>query len=251
MSRTVSLFRRCLPALAALSLAFGSGAALTAEAVQAADAPLLELDAAASQTVRLDKVQITLEAEVEGKDQVEVSRKLNAALQEISAKAKAMPALKLHNGRYWVDQQYVPEANGIMPARKKVWRGSAVMIVESKDFEAASDFAASVSHAAAIDGLYFMLSDEAREQVKSELLAKAAKAFREKAEVAAKAFGFSRYEIRTLSLDNARAPQPMFKNSMMARAAMAASAMDESSGAPMEAGDTTVSVEVSGAVALY
>lgn len=215
-------------------------------ALAAEEAPLLQLEASASQQVRRDKVQITLATDVEGASQGEVSRKLNAALQQVTEQARTVPALRVSNGPYWVAPQSTGSDDDKTPAEKR-WRGNAQLLLESSDFDAASEFTRKVSDTMAVNGLNFVLSTEAREEARKQLLAQAAQAFRDKAEHAAKAFGFSRYEIRTLSLDGASAPMP--KALGMMRTLSVANAED--SAMPMEPGDATVRVSVTGAVALY
>jgi uncharacterized protein YggE len=71
--------------------------------------------------------------------------------------------------------------------------------------------------------------------------------FQAKAKVAAKALGFNAYSIREVSLEQANlegaGPRPM----MMARASKMSSA---SADVPMEAGSTTLSLTVRGAVVM-
>lgn len=230
-----------------LAAAFAAGCCcVCTPALAAEEAPLLQLEASASQQVRRDKVQITLAADVEGASQGEVSRKLNDALQQVAEQARAVPALRVSNGPYWVAPQSTASDDDKTPDEKR-WRGNAQLLLESSDFDVASEFAHKVSDTMAVNGLNFVLSNEAREEARKQLLAQAAQAFRDKAEHATKAFGFSRYEIRTISLDGASTPMP--KSTGMMRSFAVANAEDNAM--PMESGETTVRVSVTGAVALY
>ena len=235
-----------IPAPRLLLVAFAATLCTAAPALAAEEAPLLQLEASATQQVRRDQVQITLSSDVEGASQGEVSRKLNAALQKVTEQARAVPALRVSNGPYWVSPQATFSEDDKTPANKR-WRGNAQLMLESADFDAAAEFARSVSDIMAVGGLNFVLSNDAREAARKQLLTQAAQAFRDKAEHAARAFGFSRYEIRTLSLDGASAPMPKAMGMMRT---LAAASMEDNA-MPMEPGDATVRVSVTGAVALY
>src|SRR5690606_40994758 len=61
------------------------------------------------------------------------------------------------------------------------WRGRAEIILESKDFAAASALAGKLAEHMPIGGIAFSLSDEARNEEEKRLLTQAANAFRDRA----------------------------------------------------------------------
>jgi predicted secreted protein len=126
------------------------------------------------------------------------------------------------------------------------WRGRAELILESRDFGAASKLAGELSTAMPISNMAFSLSTEARETEEKRLLDEAAKAFSARATQAAKAFGFGGYTVKQLDLSGGGvvvAPQPR---------GVAAMATSFKAGAdvPLESGKSTVTVSVRGTVYL-
>ena len=231
-------------ALTVALLAPGVAAAQTpsqsAQAAARPELPQLSLEAAASSDVAQDKVEITLAKEIEGADQAQLSDQLNKVLASTLATAKRNTKVESRSGSYrvWANT----DRNGKITG----WRGRAELVLESKDFVAASTLAGELSQAMAVANINFSLSREAREAEEQRLLQEAAKAFGVRASSAAKAFGFGSYAVKTLDLSGSGtvySPRPM-----MMRAASADAKMAEA--LPLEAGKATVTVSVRGTVEL-
>jgi len=206
--------------------------------------PKLTLQAAAASEVRQDTVTITLATEIEGASQAAVSKDLTAALDAAMKQAqgaKDAGAVKVRNGAYRI------WATTNRDGKVTAWRGRAEILLESKDFPAASSLAGKLADKMPVAGLSFSLSDEARQAEERRLLEQAAAAFRERALAAARAFGFNGYKICTLDLSGSgtvHAPQP--RALAMAPASMEFKRAD----VPLEADTVTVTVSVNGTVAL-
>jgi len=97
-----------------------------------------------------------------------------------------------------------------------------------------------------IANIDFSLSPEARAAEEERLLQEAADAFSKRAEAAAKAFGFSAYDIRKIDLGGSGTVYSKGPEMAMARAAFSADAAPPA----LEAGTATVTVSVQGEVAL-
>jgi len=231
----------CGAALAA-STALSSAAVAQTAADNSAkpDRPTLSLSAAAASEVAQDKVTITLANEVEGNDQAKLSQQLNQLLEATLAEAKRNSAVTARSGNYNV------WANTDRNGRITAWRGRAELILESKDFVAASKLAGELSRQMAISNVAFSLSREAREAEEQRLLAEAAKAFTARATQAAKAFGFSGYAVKQLDLSGTGTVTPAPRAYAMAAPAMEAKSAD----LPLEGGKSTVTVSVRGTVYL-
>lgn len=202
--------------------------------------PELNLQAGASTEVAQDTVRITLAVELEAADQSTAGKRLSAALDEVVKRAKDTKGVEVRSGGYNV------WPNSSSKGKITNWRGQGQVILESKDFDAASDLAAKLGDKTAIANIQFLLSREAREAEERKLLTQAANAFRERALAAANAFGFSGYRIAKLDLSGGgevSMPRQMGAQMMMKDSAAAA-------GVPLEAGEVTVSVTVSGTIAL-
>jgi len=204
-------------------------------------APAMTLQASASTEVMQDTVHISLSTVVEAPDQPTAGKLLTAALDEVvkrAKEAKDASGVEVRTGGFNV----WPNAND--QGKISGWRGQGEIVLQSKDFAKASALASSLGDKAAISSIVFLLSREAREEQEGKLLAQAAQAFRERAKAAVQAFGFSGYRIVRIDLGGAgNAPQaPMPRGVLMAKAA--------SADVPLEAGAETVTVSVSGTIAL-
>ncbi|AOB40696.1 DUF541 domain-containing protein [Bordetella parapertussis] len=219
-------------------------AAPQAQADSASRAPELTLQASASSEVKQDTVRITLSAEVEANDQPGAGKKLSAALEDVVKRARGAKNIDVRTGGYNV----WPNTN----SKGKVinWRGQGEVVLESKDFQAASALAAKLGDKTAITNISFQLSRAGREAEERKLLSQAATAFRERALAAANAFGFSGYRLIKLDLGGsggAPVPRAVGAQMMMAKDAGGGAPNPE---APLEAGEVTVSIAVNGTVAL-
>lgn len=204
--------------------------------------PELTLQAQAVSEVVQDTVTLTLAVEIEGADQASVGKKLTAALNESMAQVKGDKDVKARNGAYriWANTNRDGKVTG--------WHGRVELLLESKNFEAASTLASKVSARMPIAGIGFSLSEEARAQEEKRLLTEAANAFRERALSAATAFGFKGYRIRKLDLSGSGA---QYVVAARPRAAMMASAsLSKEADVSLEADTVTVTVSVNGTVFL-
>ena len=199
--------------------------------------PQLTLSAQASAEVPQDTVKITLASELVGASQASVAAKLGKALDSVLKQAKTNEKVRVSSGNYqvWpVNDKYGKISN---------WHGRGEIILESTDFVAASDLAGELSDRASIVSLRFFVSPRARAKEEQALLTQAAQAFRDRAQAATLAFGFSSYSVRNIDLNGAGAPfQPAVR--MMSMAA-------DKSAAPLEGGVETVTVSVHGSIFLH
>lgn len=202
----------------------------------------MTLQATASAEVPLDTVRITLAAETEAADQATASQQLAAVLAAAAKQAQGVAGITSHTGNYgiWPNRDNKGNING--------WHGRGEIVLESKDFAAASALATRLNGKVAISNIVFVLSREARQAQEHKLLDQVAQTFRARALDAAKAFGFSGYRIEKLDLDGAGdappRPRPMPMIRMAARSA-------EPVDAPLEGGNAVVSASVSGTVVLH
>lgn len=203
-------------------------------------APRLSLQAQASSDVQQDTVTITLASEIEGQDQTDVAKRLTEQLNKTLEAARGEKGVEARNGAYrlWPNT----DRDGKITA----WRGRAEVLLESKDLPAAAALAARLSGHMPISNIGFSLSPEARAAEEQRLLQEAAEAFSQRAGAAAKAFGFSGYDIRNIDLGGSGTVYSKGPEMGMARAALYA----DSAPPELEAGTATVTVSVQGEVAL-
>jgi len=231
--------RNGLLAAAVLSVAAGAAHAHGPDdAGREPKRPQATLEAQASRVVEQDTVTITLAAEVSDPSQSKVTAALAKTLESVTREAKAESKVKTRSGNYRV-WPFNDEKGKITN-----WRGRAEVILESSDFALASELASRLSERMPIAGMNFSVSPQARAKYEQELLAEAAKAFRDRAQALADAFGFASYSIRNIDLGGGGAQyQPMPR-------VMAMSASAEKARVPVEPGTETVTLSVRGSIFL-
>lgn len=199
--------------------------------------PQASLQAEAAAEIPHDTVRITLASEVSESTQAAVAAALAQVMDGVMAQAKGHQGIKVSTGNY-----------NIWPMNDKDgkisnWRGRGEIVLQSSDFAAASELASKFSDRMPISNLAFSVSPEARAKQEEALLESAAKAFRDRAQALASAFGFAGYTIKKIDLGGAgtrfeAAPRAM----MMAKSADAA--------VPLEGGTERVTVTVRGEIFL-
>ncbi|BAN22397.1 SIMPL domain-containing protein [Caballeronia insecticola] len=232
---------------AALALLAMSGAALSFSQTAAAQTVLtqpqpsgvLSLSAQASAQVAQDVVDITLFYEQEAADPSSLTNTLNQRAEAALREAKGVEGVTARSGSFTVYPS--TDRDGKISA----WRGRTEVVLESHDFAAASKLAGKMSSSMQVGSVAFSLSPEAQRAAEAKLVTQAIESFRKQAQTAAQAFGYGNFTIREVNVGRSGIqPRPVM---MMQARAMSA---DAKMAAPiaMEAGTTTVTVDVSGSV---
>ncbi|CAN7219160.1 SIMPL domain-containing protein [Caballeronia sp. dw_19] len=228
--------------LAAAVLLAGAAMAQSAFAqsvVQAQPSGVLSLAAQASADVPQDVVDITLFYEQEAQDPASLTSVLNQRADAALRQAKGVDNVTAHSGSFTV----YPSTD--RDGRISAWRGRTEVVLESKDFAAASKLAGKMSDSMQVGSVTFSLSPEAQRAAEQRLSTQAIASFKQQAQSSAQAFGYSGYAIREVNIGhNGSSPRPVM---MMAARNMSA---DAKMSAPMalEGGTSTVTVNVSGSV---
>ena len=207
--------------------------------VQAQPSGVLSLAAQASADVPQDVVDITLFYEQEAQDPASLTSVLNQRADAALRQAKGVDNVTAHSGSFTV----YPSTD--RDGRISAWRGRTEVVLESKDFAAASKLAGKMSDSMQVGSVTFSLSPEAQRAAEQKLSTQAIASFKQQAQSSAQAFGYSGYAIREVNIGhNGSSPRPVM---MMAARSMGA---DAKMSAPMalEGGTSTVTVNVSGSV---
>ena len=227
-------------ALAALPLA----AAAQGVSAGAAYVPsnVAQLSAEGSVEVQQDVLRLVLSTTRQGSDAQAVQNQLKQAVDAALkvAQAQARPdAMDVHTGNFSLYPSH--DRNG----RISQWQGRAEVVLSGKDMGRISSTAGRIGSMTVSD-VGFDISKELRRSSETRAQELAIQAFREKAQSITRSFGFGSYTLREVSV-NANEGGPI-QPRMMAAQAKSFSASDAP--IPVEAGKTTVVVNVSGSVQL-
>jgi predicted secreted protein len=220
--------------------------ALALSAPAQADAPAKErltLSASASAEVTRDVLGVSFSTTRDGADAAAVQTALKQALDAALAEARkvAKPGqVDVQTGSFSLYPRNDPRTGKL-----NGWQGSAELIVEGRDAATIAQLTGRIS-TMAISRVGYSLSREAREKAEADITAQAISRYRAKAADYARQFGYSGYVVGDVSInsDEASPQRPL----MMKAVRMAAPGADEP--LPTEAGKSTVTVNVSGAVQL-
>ncbi|KWH11315.1 hypothetical protein WT59_18110 [Burkholderia territorii] len=224
----------------ALTLASPAAHAQTANPHFPEPAGVLSLSSQASADVPQDIIHITLFYEQQAKDPGSLTSALNQRADAALAQAKGVSGVTARTGAFSVYPS--TDRDGKISA----WRGRTEVVLESRDFSAASTLAGQLSNQMQVANVEFSLSPEAQRAAEQKLTTEAIKSFRARADEAAKAFGYNSYSIRDVNVGGSRNVQPYPRMMAMAAAPMDSAKM--SAPISVEGGKATVSVTVNGSV---
>ncbi|MBU9178959.1 SIMPL domain-containing protein [Burkholderia gladioli] len=223
-------------------LALALAAVIPAVQAQVAPQPsgVLSLSAQASTDVPQDVVDITLFYEQEAKDPGSLTTELNRRADAALARARGVSGVTARTGGFSVYPSN--DRDGKIAA----WRGRTEIVLESRNFTAASKLAGDLASTLQVGNVEFSLSPEAQRAAEQKLTSEAIQSFRNRAAEAAKAFGYSGYAIREVNVGGGRSVQPYPRMMAMDAAPM----MAKAAAAPIavEGGKSTVTVNVNGSV---
>ena len=199
-----------------------------------------QLSASGSVEVQQDLLSIAMNTTASGADANSVQTQLKQALD--AALTIARPAvlpgqLDLRTGNFSLYPRY--DKNGKING----WQGSTELVLDGRDFTRITTTAGKIQ-SLTIGNVSFALSREQRTKVEAEAQTIAIDRFKAKALEVSKSFGFTGYTLREVSInanDQSFQPRPR----MMA---MQAKSADAESAVSVEAGKSTVLVNVSGSV---
>ncbi len=199
-----------------------------------------QLSASGSVEVQQDLLTIAMNTTASGVDANVVQTQLKQALD--AALAIARPAvlrgqLDLRTGNFSLYPRYGKD--GIVNG----WQGTTELVLEGRDFTRITTTAGKIQ-SLTMGNVSFALSREQRVKVEAEAQTIAIDRFKAKALEVSKSFGFTGYTLREVSIDaNDQGFQP--RPRMMA---MQATSGTSTSPVSVEAGKSTVLVNVSGSV---
>jgi predicted secreted protein len=216
-------------------LAFYSMTAFAAETVDRR--PALRLEVSATAAVTEDIAHATLFVERQHANPITAQQEVNRVLSAALAKAKASTGVQVKTGSAHTQANHGKD--GLIVA----WTVRNEVILESTKSEKLSQLVTELSETMSISSLGFSLSDAARKKIQTALQAEAIAAFKQKAQKATEQFGFSRYTIESAQISGDNSYSGLRQKAYAMKGGLA-----EAAPVSMEAGETSVSVSVSGVV---
>lgn len=227
--------RTALATLAALA-ALQSAPALAADTPAP---PTVELAAEASGPAANDLAVAVMYAERSGASAAAVAREVNRDIAAALELARAQGAVKVQSGNVSTWPAYGKDGQGRITA----WRMRSELRLESTDTAAMSELVGKLQETLALAHLTMEPAPETRRKAVADVTVDALRAFEARAKLIADTLG-RRYRIAHLTVgDHGLQPPPMPR---MRAAVMAA----EAAPAPLEGGESRVSVQVSGRIEL-
>lgn len=203
----------------------------------AAAGTLIQLSATATQSAANDLLRATVAAEAAGPTPRDIALKVNALLAENLAVAKAYPSVKVQSGGTTTYPVYAKSGGRI-----DSWRMRSELALESSDATALSELLGRLQAGSVVSGLSQLPSPATRRKAEDAAMLDALAAFKARAQVLADAFG-KPYRIKQIDVNTAGGAVPV-----MRQRAVAAMSFAESAPMPIEAGESQISVSVSGQI---
>ena len=207
-------------------------------ATQAFAAPTsIELSSEASRPAVNDLVRATVSADATGTSPGELSRQVNAQIADALKTAKAYSGIKAQTGG---TSTYPIYAKG---GKIEAWRMHSEISLESGDSAAIAELLGKLQNSLGVTSLALQPSPGTRQRAENDAILDAITAFKARAKLIADSFG-KPYRIKQLAVNSGtRNVQPTYRGA-------AKSMLSESAPMPVEAGESLVSVTVSGQIEL-
>lgn len=198
---------------------------------------LVDLSAEASRPAANDMVRASVYSEASGKNPAELAQRVNADIAEALKLIRAKAGVSVKSGQ----QATYP----VYSQAQKIdgWRMRSELVLESRSQGSVSELLGKLQQMRlAVGNVNLLPSPETRRQVEDEATREAIRAFQSRAAVIAEQLGKT-WKIKQLNVQQGGGmPRPM----MAARAVMVA----EDVPAPLEAGESLVTTNVSGQIEL-
>jgi predicted secreted protein len=209
-----------------------------AEPDAAPQATTVELSAEASQSAPNDLATAVLYAERNGPNPAAVAREVNRDIAAALEIARARADIKVQSGNTSTWPVYAQDGKGRITA----WRMRSEIQLESRNLAAMSELVGELQSSLALAHISMQPAPETRRKAVDEATVGALRAFEQRAALIAGALG-KKHRIAHLAIGDSGFQPPMPR---MRAAAMAA----EVASAPLEGGESQVSVHVSGRIEL-
>ncbi len=182
---------------------------------------MVSLSESATRSVERDQMTVNLSIMEEGRDPVELTKK-------VTEKANQIIRLSRQNTQLTVTQSSRRSTRTAKKTFGDTWQETVTISIVGKDFAGINKILAQTQELARMDSVYFSLSREAKERYENELTTEALKRLSARSELIAKTMGLSGFRLVNMNVGSNSQYAPMLMN----RPVMGkASSMDAAAGA--------------------
>lgn len=194
----------------------------------------VSLQAEASREVENDRMRAVLVVQEEGSDPARLADRINRTMRWALDEVGETPAVTAETGGYRTEPIY---RKGTLSH----WRAVQSLRLESRDFTALSEVIGDLQERLQVQSMGFEVSDEARREAENALIDEALAAFEARADRVQKNLNAGGWRIINLNIGTqGGGPRPVYRMEAMA----------DRAGPAVEAGTSTVTVNVSGSIQL-
>lgn len=200
--------------------------------------PTAELSAEASRPAPNDLVVARLYVEASGSDNAAIARQVNRSIATALETARSYTSIKTQSAGTSTWPVY-----GKSGGKIEAWRMRSEIQIESRDSAAISELIGTLQNTLAVSQISMQPAPETRRKAADEATVDAIRAFEQRAALISQAMG-KRYRIHRIAISESGHQMPIYAKMR------AAPMMAEAAPAPLEGGDSTISVNVSGSIEL-
>jgi len=197
----------------------------------------VRLQAQQSEPVSNDTMHVSLSTYGEAQDPARLARQINSDMQWALSRAKTETEIQVSTGNY---QTYPVRENN----KHKGWRGQQDLMLEGEDTQHISDLVGKLQEKLQVKTIRFSVSERKRHAVENRLIGRALDAFKTRAGIIGDNLQAGGYRIVDIHVNTATQRPPIPYQARMSATAM------ESAPVAVEAGESTVTVTVSGTIEL-
>ena len=222
----------------AFTIIFAAGETHAAEAPGPA-LPTADISVESNRSAPNDQFRAQVYFEATDSSPGELARKVNATIAQALQSARSYPAVKLRTAGNNTFPVYGKTGRSI-----ESWRMRSTLALESKEAAPLSELLGKLQQTMAVGGLTAVPSPETWKKVEDETIADALAAFEARAKLVADSL-HKKWKIKHVSVNSGS-----FQPKAVMPFARAAMAVADAAPTPIEAGDSPVSVSVSGQIEL-
>ncbi|WP_374483136.1 SIMPL domain-containing protein [Zoogloea sp.] len=211
-----------------------------AESSTAPALPTADISVEASRAAPNDQFRAQVYYETSEASPAELARKVNSVIAQALQTARSYPAVKVRTGNNMTYPVYGKNVRNI-----EAWRMRSTLNLEANDAPALSELLGKLQQSMVIGGLNAAPSAETWKKIEDQAIVDALTAFEARAKLVATSLS-KKWKIKHVSVNTGGIQQKPIMPLARSAGLMAAEAV----AAPIEAGDSTVSVSVNGQIEL-